>query len=155
MRLLQLKKIKKSPMIFALHLAKKAGLAGEIPVGCVIVDNEMKIISYATNLVEKNQDPTAHAEILAIRKACKKLNRTKLDKASLYVTLEPCKMCEFAIIQAGIKRVYFGAYSNSLKTQDQKLKNFFSKSKKYEYLGGIKELECQNLLVSFFQNMRK
>ena len=155
MRLLQLKKIKKSPMRLALDLAKKAGLLGEIPVGCVIVDDEMRVISFATNLVEKNKDPTAHAEILAIRKACKKLNRTKLDKATLYVTLEPCKMCEFAIVQAGIKRVYFGAYSNTLKTQDQKLKNFFSKSKKYEFLGGIKELECQNLLLSFFQSMRK
>ena len=142
-------------MRLALDLAKKAGLLGEIPVGCVIVDDEMRVISFATNLVEKNKDPTAHAEILAIRKACKKLNRTKLDKATLYVTLEPCKMCEFAIVQAGIKRVYFGAYSNTLKTQDQKLKNFFSKSKKYEFLGGIKELECQNLLLSFFQSMRK
>ena len=155
MRLLQLRKIKKSPMLLALRLAKKARLSGEIPVGCVIVDNKMQTISFATNLVEKNQDPTAHAEILAIRKACKKLNRTKLDKATLYVTLEPCKMCEFAIIQAGIKRVYFGAYSDSLKTQDHKLKNFFSKSKKYEYLGGIKEIECQELLISFFQNIRK
>ena len=112
-------------MLLALHLAKKAGLSGEIPVGCVIVDDEMKIISFAMNLIEKNQDPTAHAEILAIRKACKKLNRSRLHKATLYVTLEPCKMCEFAIIQAGIKRVYFGAYSNSIKIQDQKLKNFF------------------------------
>ncbi len=150
-----MKKIEKSPMSQAIRLARKAELLGEIPVGCVIVNAENKIVSSAFNLIEKNQDPTAHAEILAIRRACKKLKKKKLYKTELYVTLEPCRMCEAAIINAGISKVYFGAYSASIDTQKRKLKNFFSKHKQYEFLGGIEEEKCQNLITSFFKKLRK
>ncbi len=85
-------------MKFAIDLAKHSRRIGEIPVGCVIVDDKNKMVSYAFNSMKKNHDPTAHAEIIAIRKACNKLKTTKLLGFSLYVTLEPCLMCESAII---------------------------------------------------------
>ena len=141
-------------MQFAIDLAKKARELEEIPVGCVITDKNNNMVSYAFNSVNKNSDPTAHAEILAIRKACKKLKRTKLTDYSLYVTLEPCKMCETAIINSGIRKIYFGAYSDSIKVNNSKLKNFFSSNKNYEFLGGFNEECCSKLIIEFLKKKR-
>ncbi|MDD3641328.1 MAG: nucleoside deaminase, partial [Atribacterota bacterium] len=92
----------------ALRLARKAYEQEEVPVGALIVLNN-KVISHAFNEKERLQDPSAHAEILAIRKACRYLKSWHLDDAIMYVTLEPCPMCAYAIIQARIKRLVFGA----------------------------------------------
>ena len=143
----------KTPMNFAIKLAQNASKRGEVPVGCVIVDEENKIISFAINSMERLKDPTAHAEILAIRKACHKLKVLKLPKTSLYVTLQPCKMCEAAIIQAGIRNIYFGAYTESFKLFDQKITKY-NKNKYLNYFGGIQEKICTNLITSFFKKIR-
>ena len=99
--------LKKIHIETAISLAKESNIKEEIPVGCVIFDNGGEIISKTYNLVEKNFDPTAHAEILAIREACKKLKVKKLENCSIFVTLEPCEMCKNAIYQAGIKKNFF------------------------------------------------
>ena len=93
----------------ALNLAKKAGEAGEVPIGAVIVYQD-KVIASAYNKRNQSKDATSHAEILAIKKACKKLGDWRLDGAEMYVTLAPCPMCAGAIVHARIKKVYFGAY---------------------------------------------
>ena len=95
-------------MKLALDLAKKSFKQNEIPVGCVLVNDKNEIISCASNSMVQNHDPTSHAEIVAIRKACKKLKTTKLLNFSIYTTLEPCLMCESLIISVGIKKIYFG-----------------------------------------------
>ncbi len=92
----------------ALEEAEKAFNEGEIPVGCVIV-KEGKVISKAHNLVEKLKDPTAHAEILAIREAVKVLNSKYLTGCEAFITLEPCIMCSYAFILSRIDKVYFSA----------------------------------------------
>lgn len=95
-------------MNLALKEAEKAFDAGEVPVGCVVIQDG-QVIGKAHNLRETLQDPTAHAEILAITQAANHENSWRLDEASLYVTLEPCPMCAGAIILARLKRVVFGA----------------------------------------------
>ena len=97
-------------------------------------------------------DPTAHAEILAIRKACKKLNLKKLNELSIYVTLEPCKMCEYAIYQAGIKKIFFGAYSEKNPLLHKKI-NYHLEENGCQFYGGIEEEECSELLKNFFKNL--
>ena len=139
------------PMKFAIELAENARDNDEIPIGCVIVDNNNKFISYASNAINRNHDPTAHAEIIAIRKACKKLKTTKLLNLSIYVTLEPCQMCESAILNVGIKKIFFGAYSNNLKIQNYKLKNYLSNRRNYEIFGGFSEEYCSKLIINFFK----
>ena len=141
-------------MEMALSLAMKGFSRNEIPVGCVIIDSNDNLISYAYNMSNEKNDPTAHAELLAIRKACKKLKTIKLHGLNLYTTLEPCRMCESLIIQTGIQRVYFGAYSNFLESHDNKIRKYYSDVKKYEYFGGIYEDECSDLLLSFFRKLR-
>jgi tRNA(adenine34) deaminase len=145
-------KINENPMVFAIDLAKKAFLLNEVPIGCVIVNKEKEIISYAHNMTIQMKDPSAHAELLAIKLACKKLNVLKLIDCELYTTLEPCEMCQYLIIQTGIKKVYFGAYSDSIMKNKSKIKNNFLK--KNEYYGGIKEKECSDLLKEFFSDLR-
>ena len=141
-------------MKIALDLAKKSTIHDEIPVGCVLVNDKNKIISYASNSVVKNHDPTSHAEILAIRKACKKLKTTKLLDFSIYTTLEPCVMCESVIINVGIKKIYFGAYSDNIKIHRRKKKNYFSHDNNYEYFGGFYEKECSELIINALEKKR-
>lgn len=139
-------------MKFAIDEAMKAD--GEIPVGAVIVCDG-KIIASACNKKEKNNDVTAHAEILALREASKKLNRWRLDDCEMYVTLEPCPMCAWAIINSRIKSVYFGSYDTTYgalgsATDLRKLSN--SKLKVY---GGILEEQCNNILNNYFKSLRQ
>lgn len=96
-------------MDMAIEEAKKAGQKGEVPIGCVIVAETGEVISAAHNLTISLSDPTAHAEILAIRKASKELNNYRLPGMSLYATIEPCIMCMGAIVHARFSRVVFGA----------------------------------------------
>lgn len=141
-------------MKIALNLAKKSFKNNEIPVGCVLVNESNKIISYSSNSMIKNHDPTSHAEIVAIRKACKKLKTTKLLNFSIYTTLEPCMMCESVIINVGIKKIYFGAYSDAVKIYKRKMRNYFSHHKNYEFLGGFFEKECSELIINALKKNR-
>ena len=138
----------------AITLAEDAMKKNEIPVGCVIADQNNKLVSFASNSTIKNHDPLGHAEIIAIRKACKKLKTTKLFNYSIYITLEPCQMCIAAIVNTGIKKVYFGAHSEGLAIHKSKLSNYFSKNKDLEFIGGFEEEYCSNLVKEFFKKKR-
>ena len=145
--------LKKNHIKLALKIAKESANKNEIPVGCVIFDKKGKVISSASNSSIEKNDPTAHAEILAIRKACKNLNLNKLNELSIFVTLEPCKMCEYAIYQAGIKKIFFGAYSEKNTFLHKKI-NYHYEKDGYQFYGGIEEEECSELLTNFFRKLR-
>lgn len=136
----------------AIKAAKNCG--NEIAIGAVIV-KDGKVIASACNRKETLNDVTAHAEILAIRTAAQKLGSWHLNGCDLYVTLEPCPMCAWAIVQSGIRAVYFGSYDTNYGalgsvTDVRKLAN--SKLKVY---GGIMEEECDRLLKDCFEKIRK
>jgi len=139
----------------ALKEAKKAYKKGEVPVGAVVVVDG-KIISKAYNKKESINDPTAHAEIIAIRKACKALYNWRLTEATLYITKEPCIMCCGAIINARLKRVVYGcddpkgggALSLYSILQDARLNH------QVEIKNGILEKECRDILQKFFKELR-
>lgn len=142
-------------MLQALKQAKKAALENEVPVGCVIVYQD-KIISKAYNKRNQTNNALDHAELIAIKKACKKLNTWILEDASIYITLEPCLMCSGAILQSRIKNLYFGAYEPKFGAAGSII-NVFEEEKFNHHvnvLGGILEKECSDILKSFFQNMR-
>ena len=128
---------------------------GEVPVGAVVV-KDGKIIASAYNLVETNRDPTAHAEILAIRSACEIINSPRLIGCDLYVTLEPCAMCAQAISLARIRRLYFGAYDEKGGGVEHGARIFSHSTcnHKPEIYGGINESECGELLKEFFREKR-
>ena len=128
---------------------------GEVPIGAVIV-KDGKIIASSYNLVETNRDPTAHAEILAIRLACEILNSPRLIGCDLYVTLEPCAMCAQAISLARIRRLYFGAYDEKGGGVEHGARIFSHPTcnHKPEVYGGINESECGELLKEFFMEKR-
>ena len=136
----------------ALKEAKKAYDKLEIPVGAVIVKQD-KILARAHNLKETKQLVTAHAEILAIQKASKKLNNWRLIDCDLYVTLEPCEMCMGAIVSSRIKNIYIGALDPK---KEQKI-NIEEFKEKYgvNVEIGIKQKECEYILKEFFQTLRK
>jgi tRNA(adenine34) deaminase len=99
----------KRPMDLALVEAEAAGLLGEVPIGAVVVAASGEVLARASNRTLQLRDPTAHAELLAIREACDKVGSERLNTCDLYVTLEPCAMCAAAISFARIRRLYFGA----------------------------------------------
>ncbi len=135
--------------------AKKAQLIGEVPVGAVVVYSK-KVISRTHNLVETNKDPTAHAEILALRESSNILNTNRLTEIQLYVTLEPCAMCAGAILQAHIQGLIFGAYDDKLGAVGSLYDIIRNPAYKtdIEVVGGIMQNECSALLKSFFNNKR-
>ena len=140
----------------AMEEARFAMEQGEVPVGAVIV-KDGELIAKAHNLVEKTKDPTAHAEMLAIREALRKTKARNLAGCSLYVTLEPCAMCTGAIHISKIDRVYFGAYDPKSgacggKTDIPQSGCFDYKTEIY---AGIREPECEQRLVEFFHAIRK
>lgn len=138
----------------ALEEAKKAYKKGEVPVGAVIVKDGV-IISKAHNLREAKKMSTAHAEILAINKACKKLNSWRLINCDMYVTLEPCTMCMGAIISSRINNLYIGA----LDPKTGACGSFINLSQyKYNHIvnvyNGILKKKCEYILKDFFKNLR-
>lgn len=135
----------------AIDLAKKSN--GEIPVGAIIVkDNE--IIAETYNQKEVLNDVTAHAEILAIREAEQKLGRWRLNDCEMYVTLEPCPMCAWAIINSRIKTVYFGAYDHNYGALGSAIDLRKFANSKLKVYGGIMEKECSKILDNFFETTR-
>ena len=137
----------------AIKLAERAKRKGEVPIGAVVVLNG-KVIGKGYNLRTKLQMATAHAEMRAIDRACKKEHSWRLPEAELYVTLEPCPMCMGAILNARIKRVYFGAYEQKGRSLTKELANATLLNHTVEITGGVLEKECSNVLTSFFQEMR-
>lgn len=141
----------------ALAQARLAAQAGEVPVGAVMVDGAGNIIAATHNLVESACDPTAHAELLAIRSACEILKSARLPECDLYVTLEPCAMCAQAIAHARIRRVYYGASDAKGGGVEHGARIFSQPTCHHrpEVYGGIAEGEAALLLKNFFQNLRK
>lgn len=142
-------------MLIAIEQAKIAYSKQEVPVGAVIYKNN-EIISSSHNLVITNADPTAHAEILAVKQASKALKTEFLTDCTIYITLEPCPMCAYAISLARISKIVFGAYDlkrGAISTNS----NIFNKSASFykpEIIGGILEDECSELLKEFFRQLR-
>ena len=137
----------------ALRLAQKAKKRGEVPIGAVVVLNG-KIVGRGYNLRTRLQMATAHAEMRAIDRACRKLHSWRLPGAELYVTLEPCPMCMGAILNARIDRVYFGAYEQKGRSLTNELANANLLNHKVEVTGGVLQAECAEVLTSFFSEMR-
>lgn len=142
-------------MMEAYKEAEKAYKKLEVPVGAVIVKDN-KIIARAHNLREKKNSSLAHAEILCIEKACKKLNSWRLDNLEMYVTLEPCSMCAGAIIQSRLKKVYIGAIDPKNGCVGS-IANIFkintTHKVEYEYLQNCEE--CSKIMSNFFKDLRK
>lgn len=137
----------------AIKLAERAKKKGEVPIGAVVVLNG-KIIGKGYNLRTRLQMATAHAEMRAIDRACKKEHSWRLPEAELYVTLEPCPMCMGAILNARIRRVYFGAYEQKGRSLTQEIANANLLNHKVEVTGGVLEEACSEVLTSFFTEMR-
>ncbi len=142
-------------MKLAIKQALKAEKLDEVPIGAVIV-KDGKVIARAHNLMEKTQLATAHAEILAINKACKKLKSWRLDGAEIYVTIEPCAMCAGAIVNARIKKVYFGAYEKKSGCAESKYSVLTDSglNHKTEFVGGLEQETCANIIKNYFKGKR-
>lgn len=135
----------------AIELAKQSDK--EIPVGAIIIQNG-EVIAQAYNQKEITKDVTAHAEILAIREASKKLGRWRLDDCEMYVTLEPCPMCAWAIISSRIKTVYFGSYDIQYGALGSAIDVRQLCNSKMKVYGGIMESSCNKILNEYFKNLR-
>lgn len=140
----------------ALALAKKAAELGEVPVGAVVVNSEGIVIADAYNLRENKKSVIAHAEIIAIEQACRKLGDWRLSGCTLYVTLEPCPMCAGAIVNSRISRVVFGAYDMQAGCCGSVINfNAYPFNHAFEIEGGVLKDECSAILADFFKNKRK
>ena len=140
----------------ALKEAEKALEREEVPIGCVIV-KDGKIFTKAFNMRQTKRTAIAHAEMLAIEKACRKLKDWRLDGAEMFVTLEPCAMCAGAIAGSRIKKVFFGAYEKKgggVESQFDILDRS-GMNHTVEHEGGIMEKECSEIIKKFFKDRRK
>ena len=142
-------------MRHAIRLAQRAEMQGEVPIGAVLVADD-RCIGEGWNLPISSHDPSAHAEILALRNAGKKVENYRLVDSTLYVTLEPCVMCMGAIIHARVKRLVFGAFDlkrgavcNALRLAEADFLNH-----RVDWSGGVLQDECALLLSNFFQQRR-
>jgi len=144
-------------MQLALDAARTAAEYGEVPVGAVVVDSVSgRVLSVAANRVEQDRDPTAHAEILAIRAAAREQRVPRLTDRDLYVTLEPCTMCAQAIAFARIRRLVFGAYDPKGGGVEHGARVFSQPTCHHapEIVGGMEEGACAALLKEFFAGLR-
>ena len=139
-------------MQMALDEAHIAAQAGEVPVGAVLVGQDGNILARTRNQMRALNDPTAHAEILAIRQACETIGNERLMGCSLYVTLEPCPMCAGAIAEARIAKLFYGAADVKGGAVDNGVALFDQKSCHHapEVIGGLRESDCAALLKEFF-----
>ena len=146
----------KSYMNIALEEAKTAAARGEIPVGAVIVSNTGELIAQASNRTRELNDPSAHAEMLAIRAACARLRQERLAGYDLYVTLEPCAMCAGVIAAARVRRLYYGASDPKSGGVEQGSRIFQNSQSHHvpEIYAGIGERDARRLLQAFFAELR-
>ncbi len=142
-------------MELALQEARAAGLRGEVPVGCVVV-HDGSVIARAGTRTVADRDPTAHAELAAIRQAAARLGSERLDDCDLYVTLEPCAMCAGAVAFARIRRLYYGAADPKGGAVENGVQFFASPTCHHrpEIYGGMAEAEASALLKDFFKERR-
>ena len=140
----------------AISLAKEAAIKGDVPVGALVADDAGTIIGMGANLREQNNDPTAHAEIVAIRNAASEIGNYRLDDLTMVVTLEPCGMCAGAIAQSRIKRLVFGSFDEKYGAVGSvwDLLRDARAIYKPEVLSGVLEKECGELLTEFFTTKR-
>ena len=146
----------KSLMQQAISLAKEAAIKGDVPVGALVVDDSGTVVGHGANSREQDNDPTAHAEIVAIRNAANKLGNYRLDDLTMVVTLEPCGMCAGAIAQSRIKRLVFGSFDEKYGAVGS-VWDLLRDSRaiyKTEVLSGVIEKECAQLLSDFFVDKR-
>ncbi len=143
-------------MEIALEEARAAAVRGEVPVGAVLVNEKGEILARAGNRTEELSDPTAHAEVLAIRQAAAKAGSPRLTGCDLYVTLEPCALCAAAISFARLRRVIFGAYDPKGGAVEHGPR-FFAQATCHhapETVGGVEETKCGEILKKFFEERR-
>jgi tRNA(adenine34) deaminase len=143
-------------MNLALKEAKKAQLIDEVPIGCVVTKDN-KVIAKGHNMRESKKDPLGHAEIVAIKKASKKLDSWRLEGCNIYITIEPCLMCTGAIIQSRISKIIYGAddlkggaIKSSLNALDAKNINHHP-----EVISGVLKDECSEIIKNYFKAKRK
>jgi tRNA(adenine34) deaminase len=142
-------------MALALEEARDAAEEGEVPIGCVI-ERGGQVISGAHNRPIALKDATAHAEILALREACRRLGNYRLNEATLYVTIEPCSMCVGGILQARIRRLVYGATDDKAGAVDSvfHLANDPRLNHQVEVIRGVREESCRSLIKNFFAGKR-
>ena len=140
----------------ALSLAKVAADKGDVPVGAIVVNEAGEILGTGQNLREQNNDPTAHAEIVALRNASEKFGSWRLDDLTIVVTLEPCAMCAGAILQSRIKRLVFAAWDEKAGAVGSVMDVIRDPRAltKVEVISGIMEKECSEVLTDFFNTKR-
>lgn len=144
-------------MQYALNLAREAGTTGEVPVGAVVVDADNQLVATGRNQKEGDRDPTAHAEVLALRQAARRLQHWHLGGCTLYVTLEPCPMCAGAIVQSRLSRLVYGAddpKTGAVRTVFNLLDSRAS-NHRCQVFGGILETPCRQLLQQWFVQRRR
>lgn len=140
----------------AIALAKDAAIHNDVPVGALVVNEQGEVLGTGHNLREKSNDPSAHAEIVAMRNAASKISNWRMDELTIVVTLEPCAMCAGAISQSRFKRLVFGAWDEKAGAvgsvwdviRDQRSLN------KVEVVSGVLENECSAILTNFFEEKR-
>ena len=140
----------------AIKEAKKAELIDEVPIGCVIVCND-KIIARGHNVRETKKTPLGHAEIIAISKASKKLDKWRLEDCDIYITLEPCIMCAGAIIQSRIKRIIYGAHDFKGGALGSSIDVLSANNINHhpEVISGVLEKECSLIISNYFKQKRE
>ena len=140
----------------ALSLAKVAADKGDVPVGAIVVNEAGEILGTGQNLREQNNDPTAHAEIVALRNASEKFGSWRLDDLTIVVTLEPCAMCAGAILQSRVKRLVFAAWDEKAGAVGSVMDVIRDPRAltKVEVITGIMEKECSEVLKDFFNSKR-
>jgi tRNA(adenine34) deaminase len=141
----------------ALELAQKAGNGGDVPVGAVIINSSGNVIAEGENRKERDQDPTAHAEILALQKAAKVLQTWRLENCTLYVTLEPCPMCAGAILQGRIGLLVYGVddpKTGAIRTVAN-IPDSAASNHRLRVIGGVLESACRLELQLWFANRRQ
>ena len=140
----------------ALSLARVAADKGDVPVGAIVVNESSEILGTGQNLREQSNDPTAHAEIIAIRQTAEKIGSWRLDDLTIIVTLEPCAMCAGAIAQSRIKRLVFGAWDEKAGAAGSVMDVIRDPRAltKIEVITGIMEEECSEVLRDFFNTKR-
>ena len=141
----------------AISLAKEAAAKGDVPVGALVVDDAGNVVGQGANLRVQDNDPTAHAEIIAIRDAAKKIGNYRLDDLTMLVTLEPCGMCAGAIAQSRMKRLVFGAFDKKAGAVGS-VWDLLRDTKaiyKPEVISGVLDAESTSILRNFFKDSRR